>query len=101
MKILSTFALAAILALPPALAAQEGNASSPSQNSPTVPSATAPQQPEVGTKKDKQKKLRKVKKNNCVSPPSDSGLPDYCRNPYWEPKDWVYIMNNQSGGDKN
>jgi hypothetical protein len=26
---------------------------------------------------------------------------DYTKNPYWEPKDWNYIMANSSGGDGN
>jgi Ni/Co efflux regulator RcnB len=101
MKSLVTIALAVSLALPLALNAQAGNASSPAQNAPAAPSAgnapaanpTAQAQQPVERSKHK-KKLNKVKKSNCVSPSADSGLPDYCRNPYWEPRDWDYIRNN-------
>jgi hypothetical protein len=98
MKSLVTIALAVFLALPVALNAQTGNASSPAQNAPAAPSAgnasaanpTAQAQQPV----ERSKKKKKVKKNSCVSPPADSGLPDYCKNPYWEPRDWGYIRNN-------
>jgi hypothetical protein len=46
----------------------------------------------------KTKKAKKVK-TACVSPPADSGLPDYCKNPYWNPKDWDYIRSNESPGN--
>jgi hypothetical protein len=92
MKFPVTVALAVILALPVGLSAQTGNAGSPAQNAPATPSASsAPetnssaksQQPDTNSKKSK----KKAKKSNCVSLPADSGLPDYCKNPYWEPRD--------------
>jgi hypothetical protein len=101
MNALFTLALAAILALPPALVAQGTNASSPSQNPRGSSSNTVPQQPDNGSKKGKQNKAKpkKVKKSSCVSPPPDSGLEDYCKNPYWAPiRDWNYIQSNQGGG---
>jgi hypothetical protein len=101
MKFLVTVAVAVILALPVTLSAQTGNAGSPAQNSPAKPgvdtapngnTSAQPQQPKTGSKKK-----AKVKKAGCVSPPADSGLPDYCKNPYWDPKDWIYIMENSGG----
>jgi hypothetical protein len=101
MNVLFTFALAAILALPPALVAQGAIASSPSQDPRGLFSNTVPQQPDNGSKKGKRNmaKPKKVKKSSCVSPPPGSGLEDYCKNPYWAPiTDWNYIQSNQSGG---
>jgi hypothetical protein len=103
MKFLVTVAVAAILVLPVALNAQAGNASSPAQNAPgassaaTVQASSGPQQPNTDSKK--KAKVKKVKKkSNCVSPAADSGLPDYCKNPFWEPRDWEYIKTLQSAG---
>ena len=108
MSSLLIFVVAAILALPPG--AGSGKTNAPAQNAPAAaaPSSTVPadagaqpQQPgadktskQAGKKENKKEKKKKVKKSSCVSPPPDSGLPDYCKNPYWEPKDWIYIMNN-------
>jgi len=108
MSSLLMFVLAAMLAFPPG--ADSGQTNTPAQNAPTAaaPSATAPadasaQPPDkdkaskqAGKKENKKEKKKKVKKSSCVSPPPDSGLPDYCKNPYWQPKDWIYIMNNAS-----
>jgi len=102
------FVVAAMLALPPG--ADSGKANATAQNAPTAaaPPSTAPAgasaQPrppdtdktskQAGKKENKKEKKKKIKKSSCISPPPDSGLPDYCKNPYWEPKDWLYIMNN-------
>jgi hypothetical protein len=96
MKVLFSAVLAAILALPSALAAQEAAASPPSQNPPAASSSNGPQQPDGKAKKGKVK----TKKAKCVSPAPDSGLPDYCKNPYWpQPNtDWMYIQSNQTPG---
>jgi len=100
-NILIAFALAAVLALPPALVAQERfDTSSASPNPPvTSSSPTGSASNKIKQKKDKGKK---VKKSNCVSPPPGSGLTDYCKNPYWrQPNmDWQYIQSNQSGGGR-
>lgn len=103
MNVLLAFALAAVLALPPALVAQERfDTSSASQNPPVTSSSPAQQQTGSASNKTKQKndKGKKVKKSNCVSPPLGSGLTDYCKNPYWrQPNmDWQYIQSNQGGG---
>ena len=105
MKSLVTIALAGLLALPVALNAQAGNASSPAQNAPAAPSAgnttaenpTVKSQPSNAGKKSK----KKLKKSSCVSPPADSGLPDYCKNPYWYPQDWDYIKNNTTSSGRH
>jgi hypothetical protein len=103
-NVLFAFALAAVLALPPALAAQERfDASSASQDPPVTSSSPAQQQTGNASNKTKQKKDKgkKVKKSNCVSPPPGSGLTDYCKNPYWrQPNmDWQYIQSNQGAVD--
>lgn len=104
MKFLVAIVMTAMFALPPTLAAQAGSASAPAQNPPATTGAPAEQQPsntstspEDNGKKAKVKKVKKVKKP-CVSPPANSGLPDYCKNPYWEPKDWGYILSNEMVG---
>jgi hypothetical protein len=99
MSSLVSFVLVAVLAFSPALAAENAKGNTPSQNPPAVPTdskqvqsgASETQQPVT---KQKKPNVKKVKKSSCVSPPADSGLPDYCKNPYWEPKDWNYIMMN-------
>jgi hypothetical protein len=104
-NVLFAFALAVVLALPPALVAQErSDASSASQNPPLTSSSPAQQQAGSASNKTKQKKDKgkRVKKSNCVSPPPGSGLTDYCKNPYWKQPnmDWLYIQSNQGGGGR-
>ena len=106
MKPLIAAMVAAVLAVPVGLAAQAGNASPPAQNPPatsttptggtstTVPT-TVPQQDNANSEKSEKKP--KAKKSSCLSPPADSGLPDYCKNPFWEPRDWTYINSLQGG----
>jgi hypothetical protein len=102
MKSLVTVSLAVFLVLPVGLSAQAGNANPPAQapatsgagNAPAENTSAKPSQPLTDSHKSK----KKVKKSSCVSPPADSGLPDYCRNPYWNPKDWDYIRSNNSPG---
>ena len=111
MKSLAVVLVAVIFALPLSLSAQAGNANSVAQNapatstSPTADTSATPQQPNTDSSKSakvKAKKAKKVKKvkTACVSPPADSGLPDYCKNPYWDPKDWDYIRSNESPGNR-
>ena len=102
MSFLTALLLAAILALPTGVNADSEKAIPPAQ----APAATAPADagakpatPASSSSKSRKKdKKKKVKKSSCVSPAPDSGLPDYCRSPYWEPKDWDYIRANESGG---
>jgi hypothetical protein len=94
---------AACLLLPAGLSAQAANPGPSAQTAPSTPgvadtgtgdNTTNQQQAQPNSKPRKKDKAAKVKKSSCVSPPADSGLPDYCKNPYWEPKDWIYILNN-------
>ncbi|MGA2990487.1 MAG: hypothetical protein ABSD88_08420 [Candidatus Korobacteraceae bacterium] len=112
----TTLFLAAVLAVPMRLGAGSAKAGASAQSpqaavpGPTPGGASAETgkaQPHEDAstktgKKDKNKKntqTKKAKKKSaCVSPPADSGLPDYCRNPYWDPKDWWYIYAN-NGAD--
>ena len=104
MRSLSSLMLFAVLAFSPALAAENLKGNSASQNPPAAPTASTQlqsgasetQQPVTASQPAKQKnpKVKKVKKSSCVSPPAGSGLPDYCKSPYWDPKDWNYISIN-------
>ena len=114
MSYLIPFILAAILALPAGLSAQAGKASAPAGSTPvaapasTVPAdaSATPQQANADkafheTKKkskDKKEKKPKTAKSTCVAPEPGSGWPNYCANPYWEPKDWIYLNVNGSSG---
>lgn len=108
MNSLTNVAIATILTLPVALSGQTWNASSPAQNTPMQygdgtarTGTTYNTPPQANTGSGKSEKRAKVKKSSCVSPPANSGLPDYCKNPYWEPKDWYYIDMQGGGGGRH
>lgn len=101
---LYTVALSAILALPVGLSAQTQTSTPPASRPeelgapPPSPSraASTPSVPQDKHEAKRTKKVKKAKKNNCNPGPSYPGMPDYCKNPYWDPKDWDYIYANSA-----
>lgn len=67
----------------------------PASSATTV--ASAPQNGNGAARSGKSAKKTEKTKDDCAKQVFQ-GQPDYCKNPYWGPKDWDYINENNAGG---